>query len=96
MERKAFEGGFRLRPGFSRSGEGYISHQLQRSLIENRYVLLVLADEENHIVGFRQCSTAGGNRKPNDGVTSAIPDPAATFESPLCGSPSSASLPSNT
>ena len=53
--RKAFEAGFPAAAQILSSAEGYISHQLQRSVdTENLYVLLVnWRTKENHTVGFR-------------------------------------------
>jgi len=56
--RKAFEAAFPAAARILSSAEGYISHQLQRSVdTENRYVLLVnWQTKENHTVGFRGSS----------------------------------------
>ena len=53
--RKDFEAAFPAAARILSSAEGYISHQLQRSVdTENRYVLLVnWQAKENHTVGFR-------------------------------------------
>ena len=53
--RKAFEAAFPAAARILSSAEGYISHQLQRSVdTENGYVLLVnWQAKENHTVGFR-------------------------------------------
>jgi len=52
---KAFEAAFPVAARILSSAEGYISHQLQRSVdTENGYVLLVnWQTKENHTVGFR-------------------------------------------
>jgi heme-degrading monooxygenase HmoA len=54
-DRLAFESVFPEAAGILSSAEGYIWHQLQRSVdTENRYVLLVhWQKKENHTVGFR-------------------------------------------
>jgi heme-degrading monooxygenase HmoA len=54
--RLAFEAAFPAAARILSSVEGYISHQLQRSVdTQNRYVLLVnWQTKENHTVGFRQ------------------------------------------
>src|SRR5258707_12565583 len=54
-ERAAFESAFPAAARILSSVEGYISHELQRSVdTENRYVLLVhWQTKENHTVGFR-------------------------------------------
>ncbi len=53
--RQAFEAAFPAAARILSSAEGYISHQLQRSVdTENRYVLLVnWQTKEDHTVGFR-------------------------------------------
>jgi heme-degrading monooxygenase HmoA len=53
--REAFEAAFPAAARILSSAEGYISHQLQRSVdTENRYVLLVnWQTKEDHTVGFR-------------------------------------------
>jgi heme-degrading monooxygenase HmoA len=53
--RQAFEAAFPAAARILSSAEGYISHQLHRSVdTENRYVLLVnWQTKENHTVGFR-------------------------------------------
>jgi heme-degrading monooxygenase HmoA len=53
--RLAFETSFPAAARILSSAEGYVSHQLQRSVdTENRYVLLVnWQTKQNHTVGFR-------------------------------------------
>ena len=53
--RQCFEAAFPAAARILSSAEGYISHQLQRSVdTENRYVLLVhWRTKVNHTVGFR-------------------------------------------
>jgi heme-degrading monooxygenase HmoA len=54
-DRVAFEAAFPAAARILSSAEGYISHELQRSVdTGNRYVLLVhWQKKENHTVGFR-------------------------------------------
>ncbi|MCU1341877.1 MAG: antibiotic biosynthesis monooxygenase [Candidatus Acidoferrum typicum] len=54
-DRVAFEAVFPAAARILSSAEGYVSHELQRSVdTENRYVLLVhWQTKENHTVGFR-------------------------------------------
>jgi heme-degrading monooxygenase HmoA len=54
-DRAAFEAAFPAAARILSSAQGYISHQLQRSVdTQNRYILLVhWQTKENHTVGFR-------------------------------------------